>query len=1225
MKKLLPLVYAFVVLFSITTKSLAQTTAQIGAGASFTSTSGVTPYGTFWHDGRVQYIIEATELITAGLSSGSLITALGFNVTFPDVLPLNGFTIKMDHTTNSNHPGALIPTGSTVYTNASVSPTTGWNTYLFTSNFTWNGSDNIVVEVCFDNSSYTSSYEVASDVYVNNITYGLYTDGDVGCSMTSATANTYGPGNIRPAMQLTFLSNVCTAPPTAGSVVSSLNPICPNTNFSLSLTGGTAGVGQTYQWQSSTDNINWSDIPGATNGGLSTSINAQTYYRCKVTCSNQTDTSDVLLEQLSSFLDCYCTPTSSFGCFSDYIANVTFNSINYNSTCDGYLDNTAISTTTFIGNTYNLSVTTDGDNEGASVWIDYNHSGTFDANELVLTGYAGTTPATYTDNITIPASALTGPTRMRVRNSWLSAPTDPCLSTSYGEAEDYTVIISPVPPEDAGISALESPAQPACTIDSNFAVVVKNEGTVTLVSATINYTVNAGPVNTYNWTGSILPGQTGIANVGIVNFADLDVIKVWPTNPNGVADIFPFNDTLTVTLYESLDGPYTVYGTTPDFATLSDAMTALGMRGICGDVTFNVRSGSYMEQVTVPAYANSVPYTVTIQSEVLDADSVKFDYMPFDQATNYVIGFDESNNVVLNEMTISNTSYYSGTVNFLGGNNKITVQNCKLISDTLATFSTLDKPNVVSYEGIDNNISIINNTIMGGSYAFWMFGNDALDIEAGLKISGNTIGKYFGAGVVAVYQNRPEISNNIFTTEASNFNANIFHLDVEESSNGAVVKGNSIKTNNGGFAINLFNVDAQPNQPSVVANNFVYMGNTFNPANSNGITLQDCSNMNIVFNSVHTRSANATHAPVKIYNGQSVGVNMMNNNLVNSGAGSAVYANSAFYIDQADYNNYFTSSANIAYLGTNYTSLASLQAATGNEAHSFNVDPMFNGDDLHTCRLELDNAATPIAGITSDFDNDTRNVTTPDIGADEFITADNYSLGEDIVKCPADSVWIGAELINNATYYWSPYFQSTPSIYATNPGTYFVQVIHSCGSSTDTIEVTNLPLPIASFSYNLNYFTAIFDNSSVNASSYHWDFGDGDQSTVENPSHIYDGDGTYTVTLTAISECGDSVVYTQTVVVNPPIASIEEENSALVNVYPNPSEGIFQFTLTNTTSADVKVEIMDVAGRIIYSQLYGNASAGLNTTIDITGNASGLYLMKVIAGEFIQTQSIIIK
>jgi hypothetical protein len=53
------------------------------------------------------------------------------------------------------------------------------------------------------------------------------------------------------------------------------------------------------------------------------------------------------------------------------------------------------------------------------------------------------------------------------------------------------------------------------------------------------------------------------------------------------------------------------------------------------------------------------------------------------------------------------------------------------------------------------------------------------------------------------------------------------------------------------------------------------------------------------------------------------------------------------------------------------------------------------------------------------------------------------------------------------------------------------------------------------------YESVRFTNVSENASSYHWDFGDGAVTNVPNPNHIYSREGVYTVTLTVHSRDGN--------------------------------------------------------------------------------------------------------
>jgi hypothetical protein len=78
------------------------------------------------------------------------------------------------------------------------------------------------------------------------------------------------------------------------------------------------------------------------------------------------------------------------------------------------------------------------------------------------------------------------------------------------------------------------------------------------------------------------------------------------------------------------------------------------------------------------------------------------------------------------------------------------------------------------------------------------------------------------------------------------------------------------------------------------------------------------------------------------------------------------------------------------------TTLANWQAATGQDANSLSVDPLFvnaNGS-ASTGNLHVQGASpvlgmgTSVAGITNDFDNDTRDAV-PDIGADEIISVNS--------------------------------------------------------------------------------------------------------------------------------------------------------------------------------------------------------------------------------------------
>jgi len=107
-------------------------------------------------------------------------------------------------------------------------------------------------------------------------------------------------------------------------------------------------------------------------------------------------------------------------------------------------------------------------------------------------------------------------------------------------------------------------------------------------------------------------------------------------------------------------------------------------------------------------------------------------------------------------------------------------------------------------------------------------------------------------------------------------------------------------------------------------------------------------------------------------------------------------------------------------------------------------------------------------------------------------------------------------------YLWST-GETTQSIVVETSGQYFVTVTNMYNCSATSLPTTIMvdPLPVAGFTWSeTGTFTYSFVNTSVHASSYAWDFGDGQTSTAVNPTNGYANAGTYTVILTATNGCG---------------------------------------------------------------------------------------------------------
>jgi PKD repeat protein len=105
--------------------------------------------------------------------------------------------------------------------------------------------------------------------------------------------------------------------------------------------------------------------------------------------------------------------------------------------------------------------------------------------------------------------------------------------------------------------------------------------------------------------------------------------------------------------------------------------------------------------------------------------------------------------------------------------------------------------------------------------------------------------------------------------------------------------------------------------------------------------------------------------------------------------------------------------------------------------------------------------------------------------------------------------------------------------------------------------------PLAQFAAHGVSYDVSFLNQSFGAADYVWDFGDGNTSTEENPTHIYDEIGTYTVTLTAADTCGGTDVFTQEIIIGLPEADFEANSTQVC-----PQVAVSFSNLSSPNSAD---------------------------------------------------------
>ena len=134
-------------------------TARIGFCTDATgSTAQQTPFRTANASVHTQMIFQRQELIDGGLSTGT-IRSLSFYVDgTPSTAPLENFKVSMSCTNRNSYNGdPSFTTGLAQVLNTPTLPAldTGWNTITFDRPYNWDTSQNLIVDICFNNTTFT--------------------------------------------------------------------------------------------------------------------------------------------------------------------------------------------------------------------------------------------------------------------------------------------------------------------------------------------------------------------------------------------------------------------------------------------------------------------------------------------------------------------------------------------------------------------------------------------------------------------------------------------------------------------------------------------------------------------------------------------------------------------------------------------------------------------------------------------------------------------------------------------------------------------------------------------------------------------------------------------------------------------------------------------------------------------------------------------------------------
>lgn len=283
-----------------------------------------------------------------------------------------------------------------------------------------------------------------------------------------------------------------------------------------------------------------------------------------------------------------------------------------------------------------------------------------------------------------------------------------------------------------------------------------------------------------------------------------------------------------------------------------------------------------------------------------------------------------------------------------------------------------------------------------------------------------------------------------------------------------------------------------------------------------------------------------------------------------------------------------------------------------------------------------------------------------------YCTPVNYN--QSITICEGDSLSVGSKVYTSSGIYehiFSNIVNGCDSTVTTNltvlSANTVSQTITKCagqsiivGTNTYTISGTYLDVFTAfngcdsSVTTNLTvvsptaYYTTIYDTlqntftlkvdsaTTAVATSYYWDFGDGNTSTLATPTHVYTVDTVYNVCLKITTASNDTCPYCHVIgkdyigniyrtsgftinVINSNLTSVSSsssnENSFVV--FPNPTSGETEI-MFNQSVNNITIKVFNVTVQKIVEKT--NVS-GNRFKIDISNQAQGIYFIEIISAD----------
>ena len=526
--------------------------------------------------------------------------------------------------------------------------------------------------------------------------------------------------------------------------------------------------------------------------------------------------------------------------------------------------------------------------------------------------------------------------------------------------------------------SIDTPQRGALAGQANIVVAtIQNRGLKDLTSATIQWTVNGVKQTPFQWKGLLPEGYTLPVRIGTyVARNDYDTLEAWVTMPNGVANTTA--DTIARRVSygckQIFNGTYTV-GPTGNFKSMAEALNALQLCGMNGNVTLSIQKGKYYGMLDFTDYMDIIrpQDTLKLVSATGKAEDVVFE--PDSLPTGYeTVRFLRAHNIVLSHLSLVGINAGKINVHFQDTNANIQIDHCYILSDTATQNGPLNVLVEASQQGSSNGIRFLYNDVQGGGYGFSFYGYyyQVRRIKH-ITIVGNMIRDFMWNGIEGYSMEYDYVNDNTFLPRPGmNNSPTMFYSDdctAEEICRNRFYNSSAEQYIYGVYLYE-FNIDSS--KRGLIANNEMVLNAT---RYGYGFELDD-SHFDFVNNSVIINGSDGYG--LYIYNWMSYPFNIYNNNMVCLNDGFPIYIEYSTNIgttDILDYNNCYGYSY-IGYCDGEESTLSGWKSISG-DAHATSILPAFTDPTVSAVCMHYNGMSCPrFAGVNNDIRDTARQALT---------------------------------------------------------------------------------------------------------------------------------------------------------------------------------------------------------------------------------------------------------